>query len=79
MKLPRDLSGADLIGVLCKHYGYQIVHQEDSHVILQTESPVHHRIAVPRHDFLRIRNVELDITSSASAQAIDKREILKFL
>jgi hypothetical protein len=22
MKLPRDLSGADVIKVLCKHYGY---------------------------------------------------------
>jgi len=47
MKLPRDISGADLISVLCKHYGYERINQEGSHVVLQTESPVHHRIAVP--------------------------------
>lgn len=34
MKLPRDLSGADLIKLLCKHHGYQQVNQEGSHVIL---------------------------------------------
>src|SRR3989442_6327941 len=43
MKLPRDLSGAELVKVLCKHHGYARVHQEGSHIILQTERPVHHR------------------------------------
>jgi hypothetical protein len=28
MKLPRDLSGADLVQALCKHYGYRRLHQE---------------------------------------------------
>ena len=28
MKLPRDLSGAELIKLLCKHYGYGRVNQE---------------------------------------------------
>ena len=28
MKLPRDLSGAELVKVLSKHYGYARVHQE---------------------------------------------------
>ena len=79
MKLPRDISGADLIGVLCKHYGYQRVNQEGSHVILQTEMPVHHRIAVPDHDVLRIGTLNSILRAVASAQAIDKREILKFL
>jgi predicted RNA binding protein YcfA (HicA-like mRNA interferase family) len=44
MKLPRDLSGADLIKLLCKHHDYRRVNQEGSHVILQTETPRHHRI-----------------------------------
>ncbi len=38
MKLPRDLSGAELIKTRCKHFGYCQVSQEGSHVILQTES-----------------------------------------
>ena len=39
MKLPRDLSGAELIKLLCKHFGYQRVNQEGSHVILETSDP----------------------------------------
>ena len=33
MKLPRDLSGTDLIQILCRRYGYRQVHQEGSHTI----------------------------------------------
>ena len=54
MKLPRDLSGAELIQILCKHFGYRRVNQEGSHVILQTELPEHHRLAVPDHKTLRL-------------------------
>ena len=39
MKVPRDLSGSQLIKVLCRDWGYRQVHQEGSHVILQTETP----------------------------------------
>ncbi len=30
MKLPRDLSGAELIKLLCNHHGYRRVNQEGS-------------------------------------------------
>ena len=39
MKLPRDLKGSDLAKALCRNWGYRIVHQEGSHLILQTEIP----------------------------------------
>jgi predicted RNA binding protein YcfA (HicA-like mRNA interferase family) len=35
MKLPRDLSGAELVRHLCRHHGYRQINQEGSHVILQ--------------------------------------------
>lgn len=76
MKLPRDLSGADLIKALCRHYGYQRIHQEGSHVILQTESPVHHRIPVPNHDPLRLGTLNAILNAVARARGIDKTEIL---
>ena len=41
MKIPRDLSGAQLVKVLCRDWGYRVVHQEGSHIILQTEEPSH--------------------------------------
>jgi hypothetical protein len=33
MKLPRDLSGKELIRLLCKHHDYRQVNQEGSQVI----------------------------------------------
>ncbi len=53
MKVPRDLSGAQLIKVLCRDWAYHQVHQEGSHVILRTETPGHQRLAVPNHNPLR--------------------------
>ena len=79
MKLPRDLSGATLIKVLCRHYGYARIHQEGSHVILQTESPRHHRIPIPDHRPLRLGTLNAILNAVARAQDIDKAEILEKL
>jgi predicted RNA binding protein YcfA (HicA-like mRNA interferase family) len=46
MKIPRDLSGKDLIAALCRDWGYAKVNQVGDHVILQTQSPTPHRIAL---------------------------------
>ena len=54
MKLPRDLSGAELIKLLCKHFGYRRVNQEGSHVILEAANPRQHRISIPDHAPLRL-------------------------
>jgi len=34
MKIPRDLSGRDLVQALCREWGYRITHQEGSHLVL---------------------------------------------
>ena len=52
MKLPRDLAGRALVKVLSRDWGYRVVHQEGSHIILDTEEPSHQRIPIPeRADF----------------------------
>lgn len=77
MKLPRDLSGADLIKVLCKHYGYRRLHQEGSHVILETESPRHHRLSVPNHAPLRLGTLNAILRAVAEVQGVEKEAILE--
>jgi len=77
MKLPRDLSGDELIKLLCKHHGYVRVNQEGSHVMLQTESPQHHRIAIPDHNPLRLGTLNAILNSVARAKGISKDEILR--
>jgi len=54
VKLPRDLSGTLLARHLCRAWGYTHVHQAGSHIVLQTETPGHHRIVIPAHTPLRV-------------------------
>jgi predicted RNA binding protein YcfA (HicA-like mRNA interferase family) len=77
MKLPRDLAGNDLAKHLCKHWGYSIVHQVGSHVILQTEDPSHQRMPIPAHEFLRIGTLNSILRLVASHKGVSKEEILE--
>ncbi len=77
MKLPRDLSGETLVKHLCKRWEYLQIHQIGSHVILQTEQPSPHRIAVPAHAALRIGTLNAILSSVASHKSVAKEEILK--
>lgn len=74
MKLPRDLSGAELIKR--GHYGHRRVNQKGSHVILETDSPRRHRLAAPDHDPLRISTLNAILRAVASAKSVDKETIL---
>ena len=76
MKLPRDLSGSDLIKHLCKRWNYRVVHQVGSHVILQTDIPSHQRLPVPEHDFLRIGTLNSILRLVANHKSMSKEGIL---
>lgn len=76
MKLRRDLSGAELVKVLCREFGYQLVNQEGSHMILATEHPAHHRICVPNHPALRPGTLNGILRSVAQVKHVQKDEIL---
>jgi predicted RNA binding protein YcfA (HicA-like mRNA interferase family) len=77
MKLPRDLSGDDLVNQLCKVWGYLRIHQVGSHIILQTQQPTPHRIAVPAHTPLRIGTLNAILSSIATHKSVSKESILK--
>lgn len=53
MRLPRDLSGADLVKALGS-LGYEQTRQTGSHMRLTTTRAGEHHVTVPRHDPLRI-------------------------
>ena len=76
MKLPRDLSGQSLVKHLSTHWGYQQVHQVGSHIILQTQQPAPHRIAVPAHNPLRIGTLNAIVAAVAAHKNVSKGEIL---
>jgi len=53
MKLPRDLSGADLVKALAK-LGYSVTRQKSSHIRLTTDRNGQHHVTVPDHDAVKI-------------------------
>ena len=77
MKLPRDLSGAELIKLLCKHFGDRRVNQEGSHVILEAANPRQHRISIPDHASLRIGTLNAILRAVAGVQGVEKEDILR--
>jgi predicted RNA binding protein YcfA (HicA-like mRNA interferase family) len=79
MKIPRDLSGADLARTLCRAWGYQRIHQVGSHIILQTADPSPHRIAVPAHSSLRIGTLNAILRSVAEHKGVTREDLLNAL
>lgn len=79
MKLPRNLYGRDLAKVLCTQWDYSKVNQVGSHIILQTETPNHHRLSVPDHKPLRIGTLSAIIREVAAAKGVTREEILATL
>ena len=79
MKLPRDLSGERLVQHLCRKWDYRRTGQVGSHVVLETDVPVHQRIVVPAHKNLRIGTLNAILRSVATHKAVSKDEVLKTL
>lgn len=53
MKLPRDVSGDDLVRAL-RPLGYEVTHQTGSHLRLTTHHRGEHHVTIPRHNELRV-------------------------
>lgn len=79
MKLPRDLSGEALVKGLCQGWGYHVVHQAGSHVILETEDPSHQRIAIPAHKSLRIGTLNSILRAVSRHKSVSRDDLLDSL
>ncbi len=79
MKLPRDLSGERLAQVLCSEWGYVRSHQSGSHIVLDTDKPTSHRIAIPAHSSLRIGTLNAILRSVAAHKGISRDDLLETL
>jgi len=79
MRIPRDLSGSDLVSVLCRHWRYVKVNQVGSHIILQTQEPTQHRVAVPAHKTLRVGTINSVLRDVSNHKGVDRQAILDSL
>jgi predicted RNA binding protein YcfA (HicA-like mRNA interferase family) len=79
MRLPRDLSGDELIRRLAK-LGYTPMRQSGSHVRLTaTDHLGEHHVTIPRHDPLRIGTLAAIIGAIAERQGVARDELLRRL
>jgi predicted RNA binding protein YcfA (HicA-like mRNA interferase family) len=79
MKLPRNLTGRILARSLCRNWEYRQVHQTGSHIILETEDPSHHRIAVPDHKALRVGTLNGILRAVSSHKGVPREDVLELL
>jgi len=77
MKIPRHLSGHDLVQTLCR--GYRAVHQEGSHVVLETDEPSHQRLAVLARKYLRIGTLNAILRTVANHKCVQRDAIIESL
>lgn len=78
MRLPRDLTGAELVRSLGK-LGYRQTRQTGSHVRLTCDAPHQHHITVPLHDPLRIGTLSAILGDVAEAHGVERDVLLERL
>ena len=76
MRIPRNLSGQKVVQVLSKKFEYRVVHERGSHIVLETDTPAHQRIAIPDHKSLRIGTLNAIFRAVADHKNISKAEII---
>ena len=74
MRLPRDLTGTQLVRALAK-LGYSATRQTGSHVRLTCQLPAQHHITVPLHDPLRIGTLAAILADVAQAHCLTRDEL----
>lgn len=78
MRIPRDLSGVDLISLLSK-LSYRQTRQAGSHVRLTCDNPSQHHVTIPLHDSPRIGTLSAILNDVAAAQSIERDILLERL
>ena len=74
MKLPRDVSGADLVRALGA-FGYEITRQTGSHMRLTTTQSGEHHITIPNHEHLRVGTLSAILSDVARHFGLSRGEI----
>jgi predicted RNA binding protein YcfA (HicA-like mRNA interferase family) len=78
VKLPRDLSGADLAKALTR-LGYRVTRQTGSHLRLTSELPAQHHVTIPAHDPLKVGTLSGILGDVAAHLELDRDELLQRL
>jgi predicted RNA binding protein YcfA (HicA-like mRNA interferase family) len=75
MRIPRDLSGAELVKRLGR-LGYEPTRQTGSHIRLTSLAMGEHHVTIPKHDPLRIGTLASILDAAAAHQGVTRDELL---
>lgn len=76
MKLPRDVSGTDLVkGVL----NYLETRQSGSHIRLASEKKGNHHVTIPKHDSLKLGTLASILDDVAGHHKLSRAQLLLLL
>jgi predicted RNA binding protein YcfA (HicA-like mRNA interferase family) len=75
MKLPRDVSGSDLIKAL-KALGYVPTRQSGSHIRISTTENGAHHLTIPNHDPVKLGTLASILDDVATHHKISRSELL---
>lgn len=78
MRLPRDVSGADLVKRLGR-LGYRVTRQTGSHIRLTCDQPRVHHVTVPQHNPLRVGTLAAIIADVAAHRRLERDELIRAL
>jgi predicted RNA binding protein YcfA (HicA-like mRNA interferase family) len=78
MKMPRDISGQELIKQF-KKLGYSVTRQSGSHIRFTTSENGEHHITIPNHSQLKIGTLSAILTDVANHFNKTKDEIVNEL
>jgi predicted RNA binding protein YcfA (HicA-like mRNA interferase family) len=78
MKIPRNLSGEDLVKRLSQ-FGYEVSRQTGSHIRLTTTQGGQHHVTVPAHDPLRVGTLNSILGDVANHLGMSKEALSAIL
>ncbi|MBN1660737.1 MAG: type II toxin-antitoxin system HicA family toxin [Anaerolineae bacterium] len=78
MRLPRDVGGEELAGLLGR-YGYEVTRQTGSHMRLTTTEGGEHHVTVPRHSALRVGTLSAILNDVAEHFGIPRDRLVEVL
>jgi predicted RNA binding protein YcfA (HicA-like mRNA interferase family) len=78
LKLPRDLSGKELVKALAR-LGYEVSHQTGSHIRLTTLRNGEHHITVCAHNPIKIGTLNAILRDVADHADLSREQLLEIL
>lgn len=78
MRIPRDLSGKDLIKALGK-LGYEVTRQSGSHIRLSTALNGTHHVTIPDHRPIKVGTLSSILGDIATHHRMTREELVSLL